>query len=103
MTTNEGEMLLTIFLKHHQTMNLAEINEKLEQTGFWKILIHKVTIATCTDKWKDACLEAVPGATAYICSEFWHERAKTSGFGTFIGSKKAVQKLKKEEAEYARS
>ena len=50
--------------------------ERTEQTGFWKLLIHKVTIATCTDKWKDACLEAVPGATAYICSEFWHERAK---------------------------
>lgn len=36
MTTKEGEMLLTIFFKHHQTMNLGEINEKLENTGFWK-------------------------------------------------------------------
>ena len=36
MAENDGEMMLTIFLKHHQTMNLAEINEKLEQTGFWK-------------------------------------------------------------------
>ena len=31
-----GEMLLTIFLKHRQSMNLAEINEKLDQTGFWR-------------------------------------------------------------------
>ncbi len=31
-----GEMLLTILLKHRQSMNLAEINQKLEQTGFWK-------------------------------------------------------------------
>ena len=29
-------MLLTIFLKHCQSMNLAEINQKLEATGFWK-------------------------------------------------------------------
>ena len=31
-----GEMLLTILLKHRQSMNLAEINQKLEQIGFWK-------------------------------------------------------------------
>jgi uncharacterized protein with GYD domain len=31
-----GEMLLTVFLKHRQSMNLAEINQKLEQTGFWR-------------------------------------------------------------------
>jgi hypothetical protein len=31
-----GEMLLTVCLKHRQSMNLAEINQKLEQTGFWK-------------------------------------------------------------------
>jgi hypothetical protein len=31
-----GEMLLTVFLKHRQSMNLAEINQKLDQTGFWK-------------------------------------------------------------------
>jgi hypothetical protein len=31
-----GQMLLTVFLKHRQSMNLAEINQKLEQTGFWK-------------------------------------------------------------------
>jgi hypothetical protein len=31
-----GEMLLTIFLKHRQSMNLAEINRKLEETGFWQ-------------------------------------------------------------------
>ena len=29
-------MLLTIFLKHCQSMNLGEINQKLEATGFWK-------------------------------------------------------------------
>lgn len=29
------EILLTIFLKHQQYMNLEEINEKLERTGFW--------------------------------------------------------------------
>ena len=28
------EMLLTIFLKHRQSMNLGEINQKLEATGF---------------------------------------------------------------------
>jgi len=31
-----GEMLLTIFLKHNQSMNLAEINRKLDETGFWQ-------------------------------------------------------------------
>lgn len=31
-----GNVLITIFLKHHQTMNLDEIGEKLEDTGFWK-------------------------------------------------------------------
>jgi hypothetical protein len=31
-----GEMLLTIFLKDRQSMNLAEINQKLEATGFWR-------------------------------------------------------------------
>jgi hypothetical protein len=31
-----GEMLLTIFLKHRQSMNLSEINRKLEATGFWQ-------------------------------------------------------------------
>jgi hypothetical protein len=29
-------MPLTIFLKHRQSMNLAEINHKLEATGFWR-------------------------------------------------------------------
>jgi hypothetical protein len=32
----EDKVLVTIFLKHHQTMNLGEINEKLTETGFWK-------------------------------------------------------------------
>ena len=36
MSEAAGEMLLTIFLKHHQSMNLGEINRKLEETGFWK-------------------------------------------------------------------
>ena len=35
-TPAAGEMLLTVFLKHRQSMNLAEINQKLEQTGFWQ-------------------------------------------------------------------
>ena len=29
-------ILLTIFLKHDQSMNLDEINVKLKETGFWK-------------------------------------------------------------------
>jgi hypothetical protein len=36
MTEASGELLLTIFLKHRQSMNLAEINQKLDQTGFWQ-------------------------------------------------------------------
>ena len=31
-----GEMMLTVFLRHRQSMNLAEINQKLEGTGFWR-------------------------------------------------------------------
>ena len=31
-----GTMLLTVFLKHRQSMNLAEINQRLEATGFWQ-------------------------------------------------------------------
>jgi hypothetical protein len=31
-----AEMMLTVLLKHRQSMNLAEINQKLEATGFWK-------------------------------------------------------------------
>ena len=33
---SDNTVLLTIFLKHHQTMNLAEIGDKLSDTGFWK-------------------------------------------------------------------
>ena len=33
---DENTVLLTIFLKHHQTMNLNEIAEKLKKTEFWK-------------------------------------------------------------------
>ena len=36
MAANEGEILLTIFLRHQQDKNLAEINAKLDETGFWK-------------------------------------------------------------------
>ena len=36
MAENEGEILLTVFFKHDQSKNLSEINERLEQTGFWK-------------------------------------------------------------------
>lgn len=32
----DDEVLLTIFLKHHQTMNLGEIGAKLKETGFWR-------------------------------------------------------------------
>lgn len=34
--TETSVMLLTIFLKHRQSMNLGEINRKLDGTGFWK-------------------------------------------------------------------
>ena len=36
MTQSDDEILLTIMLKHQQDKNLAEINAKLEQTGFWQ-------------------------------------------------------------------
>jgi hypothetical protein len=36
MNETSGEMLLTIFLKHRQSMNLGEINQKLDETGFWQ-------------------------------------------------------------------
>lgn len=32
----EGEILLTVFLRHQQDKNLAEINARLDATGFWK-------------------------------------------------------------------
>lgn len=32
----QESILLTIFLKHDQSKTLAEINEHLEETGFWK-------------------------------------------------------------------
>ena len=32
----DERFLLTIFLKHDQTMNLAEIQAKLTETGFWQ-------------------------------------------------------------------
>ena len=36
MPENDSDsILLTIFLKHQQRMNLEEINQKLDQTGFW--------------------------------------------------------------------
>ena len=33
---DDDTFLLTVFLKHHQTMNLSEIGEKLGKTEFWK-------------------------------------------------------------------
>ncbi|MCR9077154.1 MAG: hypothetical protein NXI07_14030, partial [bacterium] len=38
MTTpaGEGEILLTVMLKHQKDKNLAEINAKLDAAGFWK-------------------------------------------------------------------
>ena len=35
MPSSEEYSLLTIFLKHDQSMNLEEINLKLKNTGFW--------------------------------------------------------------------
>ena len=34
MTSDDGDMLLTVFLKHDQTKTMAEINELRERTGF---------------------------------------------------------------------
>ncbi len=36
MTQGDDEILLTIMLKHQQDKNLAEINAKLAQSGFWR-------------------------------------------------------------------
>ena len=36
MTADANSILLTIMLKHQQDKNLAEINAKLDDTGFWK-------------------------------------------------------------------
>jgi hypothetical protein len=32
----EGEILLTVMLKHQKDKNLSEINAKLDAAGFWK-------------------------------------------------------------------
>ena len=34
--TGSGAFLLTIFLKHDQSKTLAQINEHLDSTGFWR-------------------------------------------------------------------
>ena len=36
MTDSADTMMLTIFLKHQQDKNLAEINAKSKDTEFWK-------------------------------------------------------------------
>jgi hypothetical protein len=36
MDQKDDEILLTIMLKHQKDKNLAEINGKLDDTGFWK-------------------------------------------------------------------
>ncbi len=36
MSNTNDHVMLTIFLKHDQSMNLEEINERLGNTGFWK-------------------------------------------------------------------
>ena len=36
MTAGEGEVLLTIMLKHDQSKRLVEINAELDKAGFWK-------------------------------------------------------------------
>ena len=33
--SNSGEIMMSVFLKHQQYMNLGEIGEKLGETGFW--------------------------------------------------------------------
>jgi len=35
-TSKQDTILLTIFLKHDQSKTLNEINQHLEETGFWK-------------------------------------------------------------------
>lgn len=37
MSAEDGEILLTVFLKHQKDKNLSEINEKLENSEFWKL------------------------------------------------------------------
>jgi hypothetical protein len=37
MSAGEGEILLTVFLKHQKDKNLQEINAKLEKAEFWKM------------------------------------------------------------------
>jgi hypothetical protein len=36
MTMSDDSILLTIMLKHQKDKNLAEINARLDATGFWK-------------------------------------------------------------------
>ena len=36
MATEPNEILLTVMLEHQQDKNLGEINERLDETGFWK-------------------------------------------------------------------
>ena len=36
VSQSEGEILLTIFLKHDQSKNLTELNARLDESGFWK-------------------------------------------------------------------
>ena len=38
----QDAILLTIFLRHDQSKTLAEINEHLDKTGFWKKFPRKV-------------------------------------------------------------
>ncbi len=33
--SGDGEMMLTIMLRHDQSKPLAKINAELEETGFW--------------------------------------------------------------------
>jgi hypothetical protein len=35
MATEDGEILLTVMLRHQKDKNLGEINAKLEAAGFW--------------------------------------------------------------------
>jgi hypothetical protein len=36
-TSDHDKIMITIFLKHDQGMNLTEIQQQLQENGFWKI------------------------------------------------------------------
>jgi non-ribosomal peptide synthetase component E (peptide arylation enzyme) len=36
-SNNQDKIMITVFLKHDQDMNLSEIQQQLQENGFWKI------------------------------------------------------------------